>query len=67
MGATEITLVCSFLKGKRNKRRSPFGKGDWRNIKLVSHFINLISSTGLDTPGPLRNFRNEGLRNAKRV
>lgn len=45
--------------------RLPFGSGDWRDVKLASHFINLISVMGLDRPRPLRNFRNEGLMHTR--
>lgn len=43
--------------------RLPFGNGNWRKVKLASHFINLISLMGSDIPRPLRNFRNEELKN----
>lgn len=62
MEAKQINITVFRYKAERNNTKLPFENGDWR--KLASHFINLISLMGLDIPGPLRNFRNEGLRNS---
>lgn len=50
MEAKQINITVSRHKGERSKMRLPFGSGDWRDVKLASHFINLISIMGLDMP-----------------